>query len=67
MSEPLVRCRGAARTFGTGAAATAEETVARLMRAVRVFAGGAPQSDDITILAVRRTDAPAEPVPGGRA
>ena len=38
-----------------GGAPTAAETVTRVLAAVRAFAGGAPQSDDITILAVRRT------------
>jgi phosphoserine phosphatase RsbU/P len=42
--------------FAEGAGPTAAETVDRLLRAVRAFAGGAPQSDDITILAVRRRE-----------
>jgi serine phosphatase RsbU (regulator of sigma subunit) len=42
--------------FAGGAAATAAASVERLMKAVRAFAAGAPQSDDITILALRRTD-----------
>ena len=46
--------------FAGGAGQTAADTVDRLLRAVRAFAGGAPQSDDITILAVRRTDGPYE-------
>jgi hypothetical protein len=34
---------------------------------VRAFAGGAPQSDDITILALRRAEAPpARDAQGGR-
>jgi phosphoserine phosphatase RsbU/P len=37
-----------------GAGQTAAETVGRLLQSVRAFAGGAPQSDDITIVAVRR-------------
>ena len=37
-----------------GAGSTAALTVDRVLRAVRAFAAGAPQSDDITILAVRR-------------
>jgi phosphoserine phosphatase RsbU/P len=41
-----------------GAGQTAVDTVDRLLHAVRKFAGGAPQSDDITILALRRTDKP---------
>jgi phosphoserine phosphatase RsbU/P len=41
-----------------GAGQTATDTVDRLLHAVRTFAGGAPQSDDITILALRRTDKP---------
>jgi sigma-B regulation protein RsbU (phosphoserine phosphatase) len=47
--------------FESGAGQSASETVDRVLRAVRGFAGGAPQSDDITILAVRRTDAPKAP------
>jgi sigma-B regulation protein RsbU (phosphoserine phosphatase) len=42
--------------FVGGAGQTAADTVERLLRAVRGFVGGAPQSDDITILALRRTD-----------
>ena len=42
--------------LAAGAGQTATDTVDRLLRAVRAFAGGAPQSDDITILALRRTD-----------
>jgi len=38
----------------TGGAPTAEGIVARVLAAVRAFVGAAPQSDDITILAVRR-------------
>jgi phosphoserine phosphatase RsbU/P len=45
--------------FAEGAGATAAETVARLLRVVRAFAGEAPQSDDITILALRRGEARA--------
>jgi sigma-B regulation protein RsbU (phosphoserine phosphatase) len=41
--------------FAKGAGATATETVERLLGSVRAFAAGAPQSDDITILALRRT------------
>jgi serine phosphatase RsbU (regulator of sigma subunit) len=53
--------------FAQGAAPTAAATVDRLLGAVRSFAGGAPQSDDITILALRRTEAPrAPPAPGDR-
>jgi sigma-B regulation protein RsbU (phosphoserine phosphatase) len=37
---------------GTGQAAA--DTVDQLLRAVRGFAAGAPQSDDITFVAVRR-------------
>jgi sigma-B regulation protein RsbU (phosphoserine phosphatase) len=37
------------------AAPSAAETVTRVLGAVRAFAGGAPQSDDITILALRRS------------
>jgi sigma-B regulation protein RsbU (phosphoserine phosphatase) len=40
--------------FAKGAGATAAESVARLLASVRDFAAGAPQSDDITILALRR-------------
>jgi sigma-B regulation protein RsbU (phosphoserine phosphatase) len=47
--------------FANGAG-TASETVELLLRAVRDFAGRAPQSDDITILALRRTGTP--PAPG---
>ena len=42
--------------FADGAGPTAAESVDRVARAVRAFAGGAPLSDDITILAVRRGD-----------
>jgi sigma-B regulation protein RsbU (phosphoserine phosphatase) len=45
--------------FAGGAGRTAAETVDLLLREVRAFAGGAPQSDDITILALRRSEAPA--------
>jgi sigma-B regulation protein RsbU (phosphoserine phosphatase) len=41
--------------FAGGAGRTAADTVGRLLGAVRAFAAGAPQSDDITILALRRT------------
>jgi sigma-B regulation protein RsbU (phosphoserine phosphatase) len=47
--------------FAGGAAGTAAGTVDLLLGAVRAFAGGAPPSDDITILALRRT---AATVPG---
>jgi phosphoserine phosphatase RsbU/P len=40
--------------FAKGAGATAADSVERLMSSVRGFAAGAPQSDDITILALRR-------------
>jgi sigma-B regulation protein RsbU (phosphoserine phosphatase) len=40
--------------FAKGAGATAAESVERLLTSVRAFAAGAPQSDDITILALRR-------------
>ncbi len=40
--------------FASGAGATAAESVDRLLGRVRAFAAGAPQSDDITILALRR-------------
>jgi sigma-B regulation protein RsbU (phosphoserine phosphatase) len=40
--------------FARGAGATAAESVDRLLGSVRAFAAGAPQSDDITILALRR-------------
>ena len=43
-----------------GGAGTAADSVGRLLQAVRAFAGGAPQSDDITILALRRNDAAKE-------
>ena len=41
--------------FEDGAGGSAAESVARLLAAVRAFAAGAAQSDDITILALRRT------------
>ena len=41
--------------FAGGAGHNAAETVDRLLQAVRTFVAGAPQSDDITILAVSRT------------
>jgi sigma-B regulation protein RsbU (phosphoserine phosphatase) len=40
--------------FAEGAGKTATDSVERLLRQVRAFAAGAPQSDDITILALRR-------------
>ena len=40
--------------FAKGAGASAADSVERLMGSVRAFAAGAPQSDDITILALRR-------------
>jgi phosphoserine phosphatase RsbU/P len=40
--------------FAEGAGKTAAESVDRLLGRVRAFAAGAPQSDDITILALRR-------------
>jgi sigma-B regulation protein RsbU (phosphoserine phosphatase) len=40
-------------TLAAGSAATAADTVARVMADVRAFAAGAKQSDDITVLAVR--------------
>ena len=43
--------------FAGGAGGTAAETVDLLLGAVRAFAGEAPPSDDITILALRRTAA----------
>jgi sigma-B regulation protein RsbU (phosphoserine phosphatase) len=45
---------------------TAAGTVEGLLREVRAFAEGAPQSDDITILVLRRTGGPpADPAQGG--
>src|SRR5262249_28322392 len=41
--------------FAQGAGATARAAVDRLLHEVRAFATGAAQSDDITILALRRT------------
>ena len=41
--------------FEDGAGGSAAESVALLLAAVRAFAAGAAQSDDITILALRRT------------
>jgi sigma-B regulation protein RsbU (phosphoserine phosphatase) len=40
--------------FANGPGATAAESVERLLASVRSFAAEAPQSDDITILALRR-------------
>ena len=40
--------------FAKGAGATAADSVERLLGSVRAFAAGAPQSDDITILALKR-------------
>ena len=51
--------------FAEGAGATAALTVERLLASVRAFAAGAPQSDDITILAVRRTEGPVPNPPQG--
>jgi len=45
--------------FAAGAETSASSAVAKLLAAVRAFAAGAAQSDDITILAVRRTEDPA--------
>jgi sigma-B regulation protein RsbU (phosphoserine phosphatase) len=53
--------------FAAGAGETATDSVDQLLRHVRAFAAGAAQSDDITILALRRTsgdDAP--PAQGAR-
>jgi sigma-B regulation protein RsbU (phosphoserine phosphatase) len=41
--------------FAEGSGATATDSVERLLGQVRAFAAGAAQSDDITILALRRT------------
>ncbi len=41
-------------SFTEGAGRTAAESVDRLLDRVRAFAAGAPQSDDITILALKR-------------
>jgi sigma-B regulation protein RsbU (phosphoserine phosphatase) len=46
--ERLVAC------FPDGPGRSAGDSVDRVLRAVRAFAAGAPQSDDITILALRR-------------
>ena len=46
-SERLLQC------FSGGAERGAEQAVAKLLSDVHTFAAGAPQSDDITILAVR--------------
>ena len=40
-------------TFGTHAAKPAAEIVAGIVKAVNVYAAGAPQEDDITVLALR--------------
>ena len=40
--------------FAKGAGASAADSVERLLASVRAFAAGAPQSDDITILALQR-------------
>ena len=51
--------------YAGGPGGTAAEMVDMLLRAVRAFAGGAPQADDIAILALRRTGAPrAHPAEG---
>jgi sigma-B regulation protein RsbU (phosphoserine phosphatase) len=50
-----------------GGAQTAAGTVERLLGAVRAFAGGAPQSDDITILVLRRGAGPESSAKGARA
>lgn len=42
-------------TLGGMTGRNVEETVAGVMRSVRAYAAGAPQSDDIAVLAVRRT------------
>jgi phosphoserine phosphatase RsbU/P len=46
-----------AACLASGGAASATATVDRVLTAVRAFVAGAPQSDDITILALRRTGA----------
>ncbi len=53
--------------FAEGAGETATDSVDRLLRHVRAFAAGAAQSDDITILALRRTGGgDARPAQGAR-
>ena len=53
--------------FAEGAGETATDSVDRLLRHVRAFAAGAAQSDDITILALRRTSGDdARPAQGAR-
>jgi sigma-B regulation protein RsbU (phosphoserine phosphatase) len=46
---------GLERCFQGAPGANAEESIARLFSAVQSHARGAPQSDDITVIALRRT------------
>jgi sigma-B regulation protein RsbU (phosphoserine phosphatase) len=49
------------RDLGESTGATASDVVTRLQHHVRTFADGAPQSDDIAILALRLAEAPTAP------
>jgi sigma-B regulation protein RsbU (phosphoserine phosphatase) len=53
-AQALFGEQGLHACFAKGAGVSAAESVERLLGSVRSFAGGAPQSDDITILALRR-------------
>lgn len=51
-SDRILRC------FSGGAPRTAKEVLARILGEVRAFATGAPQIDDMTLVAVRYEDVP---------
>ena len=53
-AQALFGEQGLHACFAKGPGASAAESVERLLASVRAFAAGAPQSDDITILALRR-------------
>jgi serine phosphatase RsbU (regulator of sigma subunit)/anti-sigma regulatory factor (Ser/Thr protein kinase) len=66
ISRQLFGTEAIERTLsGVGQAASSEEIIKGLLDDVRVFVGGARQSDDLTMLVIRylgRGDSPAEPM-----